>query len=66
MQSKYEIGDMVLVKGSTLEIERVLTISEILIQAKTEWKGYSDPTKVTYGFKESYWHHDECNILRKV
>lgn len=61
--TKYEIGDIPLVKGSCLEIGRVLTIKEILIKFFPE--KYVNPD-VYYGFKETKWMSEEDEIIRKV
>lgn len=61
---KYKISDQVLVKGSQLEIERVLTVKQIQILIKeTCGDIYLD---IHYSFKESLWWHDEGEILKKV
>jgi hypothetical protein len=62
--TKYEIGDQVLVTGSQLRIERVLTISDITIYIK---KIHDELTQETrYYFEESKWQHVETDIIKKV
>jgi hypothetical protein len=61
-ESKYKVGDKLLVKGSALEIERVLTVTDIQIRTTKEENEYV----VWYGFKESLWMHSEGQIEKEV
>lgn len=62
--TKYEIGDCLLISGTQLEIERVLTVSSIRIDVFTEYR----ETKVViwYGFKESMLMYKEEAVIKKV
>jgi len=57
---KYDIGDNVLIKGTIIEIERVLTINHISIKFDTQTQG------IWYSFKQSTWSHHENDILKEV
>lgn len=63
--TKFEIGDALLIRGSQLQIERVLTVSSITVYLK-KISGGDLKQDVYYAFEESQYMHHEDTIVRKV
>jgi len=59
--TKYELRDQVLVEGSYIEIERVLTIKAIQVRVNSDGK-----IKIVYEFDQSQWMHEEDDIIKKI
>lgn len=62
--TEYEIGDQLLIKGTELDIERVLTVRDIRIDVLKEFG--CNKTVIWYGFEQSKLMYNEAVIIRKV
>lgn len=62
INSKYEIGDVVVVKppNDYLEAHSVFTIKNIMVEAD------KDGSTIRYSFKETRWMSFENDIIRKI
>ncbi len=67
---KFEKGDELLIKGTELEIERVLTVKAVRMDLKWEWDTEQQRERmyqyIYYEFKESKIMYHEEAIIKKV
>ncbi len=63
---KYNIGDEVLVKGSELQLERVLTVHSIRVHIKAGYNKGDTDQDIWYVFKESKLMYLESEIQRRI